>query len=117
MLVLACGLVFASIYNGYFGAGSGVIITALLLVTLEPEMAKANALKNMLVGVATFVSAVTLLAFGHVDWSAALALGIGSFFGSTVGPLVARRIPASLLRWLVALAGLGLAVRLWVSPL
>jgi hypothetical protein len=116
-LVVPCGLVLASVYNGYFGAGSGVITTALLLVTVEPEMAKANALKNMLIGVATVVSAVTLVALGHVDWSAALALGVGSFFGSTVGPLVARRIPAGLLRWLVALAGLGLAVRLWVSPL
>jgi uncharacterized membrane protein YfcA len=36
--------------------------------------------------------------------------------GSTIGPRVARRIPAAVLRWLVALVGLGLAVKLWVDP-
>ncbi len=116
-LVLPCGLFAASVYNGYFGAGSGVIVTALLLVSVEPEMARANALKNMLVGAATVVSAATLIVLGHVDWAAATELGGGSFLGSTIGPLVARRIPPGLLRWLVALVGLGLAVRLWIRPL
>jgi uncharacterized membrane protein YfcA len=80
-------------------------------------MARANALKNMLVGAATVVSAATLIVLGHVDWAAATELGGGSFLGSTIGPLVARRIPPGLLRWLVALVGLGLAVRLWIRPL
>jgi uncharacterized membrane protein YfcA len=35
--------------------------------------------------------------------------------GSTLGPRVARRMPPGLLRWLVALMGLGFAIRLWVS--
>ena len=63
-------------------------MTALLLVSVEPEMARANALKNMLVGAATVVSAATLIVLGHVDWAAATELGGGSFLGSTIGPLV-----------------------------
>lgn len=116
-LVLPAGLLFASAYNGYFGAGSGIMMLALLTFTFEPDLATANALKNMLVGVATVVSAVTLVGFGHVDWAAAGPLGFGSFLGSTIGPIVARRIPSHVLRWLVALLGIGLAVRLWLSPL
>jgi hypothetical protein len=34
--------------------------------------------------------------------------------GSRVGPLVARRLPARLLRWLIFLLGMGLAIYLWV---
>jgi uncharacterized membrane protein YfcA len=116
-LLLSCGLFLASVYNGYFGAGSGVMVLVLLMLTVERQVAKANALKNMLIGLATVVSALTLVVFGHVEWAAAGALGIGSFAGSTIGPPVARRIPGGILRWLVALTGLGLAVRMWVAPL
>ena len=89
-LVLGCGLFLASAYNGYFGAGSGLIVLALLLLSVERDTARANALKNMLVGVATTLSALTLVAFGHVDWPAAGALGFGSFLGAMIGPVVAR---------------------------
>jgi uncharacterized membrane protein YfcA len=116
-LLLPCGLFLASVYNGYFGAGSGVIVLVLVMLTVERHMAKANALKNMLLGLATLVSAVILAALGHVEWSAAGALALGAFAGSTIGPLVARRIPGGTLRWFVALTGLALAVRLWVAPL
>ena len=114
-LWLPSGLLFTSSYNGYFGAGSGVMMLALLLVTVDRRVAHANALKNMLVGAASVVSAVTLALFGHVHWLAALPLSVGAFAGSTIGPLVARRIPEGLLRWLVALTGLGLALRLWIG--
>ncbi len=91
------------------------MILALLLLTVDGRMARANALKNMLLGPATVVSAVAFAAFGPVDWVAVAPLTVGMFAGSTVGPLVARRLPAALLRWLIATIGLGLAVQLWLS--
>ncbi|MGA2528016.1 MAG: sulfite exporter TauE/SafE family protein [Acidimicrobiales bacterium] len=116
-LVLGCGLFMSSAYNGYFGAGSGIMVLALLLLSVERDTARANALKNMLVGVATVLSAFTLVAFGHVEWIAAGALGLGAFLGATIGPVVARRIPGDVLRWLASLAGIALALRLWIAPL
>lgn len=111
-LALPAGLFSLSVYSGYFGAGSGVMILALLMVTAEGHLPRANALKNMLVGATAVASSVALVVFGSVDWSAALPLGAGLFAGSLLGPVVARRLPATLLRWLVALLGLGLAVEL-----
>jgi uncharacterized membrane protein YfcA len=52
-LLLPSGLFLLSVYNGYFGAGSGVLLLALLLLTTEPSLVTANALKNMVVGAAT----------------------------------------------------------------
>ena len=115
-LVLSAGLLALSVYNGYFGAGSGVLLLALLLLTTEPSLVSANALKNMLVGAATITSAVLFALFAHVDWSAVAPLAAGTFLGSLAGPRVARRLPPGLLRWLVALTGLALAVRLWIEP-
>ena len=114
-LILPCGLFALSVYNGYFGAGSGVLLLALLLLTTEPSLVTANALKNMVVGAATITSAVLFAVFAHVDWTAVAPLAAGTFAGSLVGPRVARRLPPGLLRWLVALTGLALAVRLLVS--
>jgi hypothetical protein len=114
--LLPLGLFSLSAYNGYFGAGAGVMILALLLLLVNQQFAKANALKNMLVGGASVVAAVAFVFFGPVKWTAVAPLSIGLFVGSTIGPLLARRIPGNWLRVVVALTGLGLAVRLWLVP-
>jgi uncharacterized membrane protein YfcA len=115
-LLLPAGLLFLSVYNGYFGAGSGVLLLALLLLTTDPVLPRANALKNMVVGAATITSAVLFAVVTRVDWAAVAALAAGLFLGSLLGPWVARRLPPRALRWLVALTGLALAVRLWIDP-
>lgn len=114
--VLPTGVTALSVYNGYFGAGSGVMLLALLLITVDPKITRANALKNMLVGGASIIAAILFAITAPVDWAAAVPLAGGLFLGSTIGPRAARRLPATALRWLVALLGLALAVRLWLSP-
>lgn len=114
--LLPAALLAVSVYNGYFGAGSGVMFLSLLLLTTDPHLATANALKNMVVGAASIASAVVFSLITSVDWAAVAALALGLFVGSLAGPWVARRLPPAILRWLVALTGLALAVHLWVSP-
>jgi hypothetical protein len=113
--VLLAGLLVISTYSGYFGAGSGVLTLALLLFTVDSQLVRANALKNVIVGVATAISALILVLAGPVDWTVVLPLAAGLFTGSLIGPKVARRVPAWILRWLVALVGLGLAAWLWAT--
>jgi hypothetical protein len=112
---MAAVLLIISVYNGYFGAGSGVMTLALLLIASDDRLPVANALKNMLVGVATVVAAVGLALFASVRWGAVVPLGIGAFVGATVGPHVTRRLPERTLRIAVAAIGLGLAVQLWLT--
>jgi hypothetical protein len=106
---LIAGLAAVSIYDGYFGAASGVMMLALLLVTVETDLARANALKNALLGIADVVAAVAFAIFGPVHWVAAVPLGLGFLAGGLVGPRITRRVPSDLLRVVIALAGLGLA--------
>jgi len=115
-LLLPGGLLALSVYSGYFGAGSGVLVLALLMLTTEPALVGANALKNMVVGAATATSAVLFAVLTRIDWPAVAALALGLFAGSLAGPWVARRLPPGILRWLVALTGLALAIRLWIDP-
>jgi uncharacterized membrane protein YfcA len=90
---------------------------ALLLVMVEPHIARANALKNALLGAADLVVAVVFIVFGVVVWRSALPLAAGFLVGGAVGPAVARRAPAAALRTVIALAAFGLAVALFVSAL
>ena len=103
-------LLFAvGIYDGYFGAASGVMTLAVLMVTVETQLLRANAIKNTLLGIADVVAAVIFAIFGPVHWAAAIALGLGYLVGGAIGPLIARRIPTEVLRVVIALAGFGLA--------
>lgn len=111
-VALPLGLLVLSLYNGYFGAGAGVMTLTLMLLLVEQRLPVANALKNMLIGAATLVPAAIFALAGSVDWVAAACLALGMFIGSNLGPRVARRLPGDSLRLLIALLGLGLAVEL-----
>jgi len=112
-LGLPIGLLSLAVYGGYFGAGSGVMILALLLFTTESELSKANALKNMLVGATVVIAAIAFAISGSVDWTAAAPLSAGMFIGSMLGPRIARWMPGTVLRSLIALLGIALAIQLW----
>jgi hypothetical protein len=114
-LWMAIALLPICVYNGYFGAGAGVMTLALLLIASDDRLPIANALKNMLVGAGNLVATVGLVLFASVRWGAVVPLGIGAFAGATVGPRVARRLPERALRIAVAAIGLGLAVQLWLT--
>jgi hypothetical protein len=114
--VLLTGLLPVAAYNGYFGAGAGVMTLGLLLVSVDDDMARANALKNMLVGAASVASALAFLLLGSVDWQAVVPLSAGMLAGSMAGPRLARRVPPAAVRWAAALLGLGLAIHLWLAP-
>jgi uncharacterized membrane protein YfcA len=114
--VIGAGIFAVSAYSGYFGAGSGIMALALILITVDQTYPRANALKNMIIGVATVVAAVGFLLFGPVRIVAALYLGSGLLVGSFLGPKVARRLPGHVLRTFAAVLAVGLAVWLFVSP-
>lgn len=105
-----------SLYNGYFGAGSGVMTLTLMLLLATPDLPTANALKNVLIGAGCLASAAVFVLVGPVRWVAVLPLGAGMLVGSSLGPRVARRLPTRLLRALIVLLGLVLAVELLIDP-
>ncbi len=103
-------------YNGYFGAGSGILLVALLLLTTESALHRANALKNVMFVVSDTLPAVVFAVFGTVVWHAVWPLGIGAFVGGTIGPTVARSARPDVLRVAISACGLILAGYLFVNP-
>jgi uncharacterized protein len=113
--LLPGGLIATAAYDGYWGAGAGVMILALLMITLGQPLPQSNALKNMLLGVADVTCCILFIVFWPIDWAAAAPLAGGFLIGSVIGPIVARRVPGQVLRVVAALTGLGLAGYLWAG--
>lgn len=104
LVVVAVG-----VYGGYFGAGAGVIMLAVLALRTSEPLAVTNAVKNVATSTSNLVAAIAYAVLAPVDWTAAALLGGGALVGGWVGPQVVRVLPERPLRWGIALAGLALA--------
>jgi uncharacterized protein len=112
-VVVGMGVI--GIYGGYFGAGAGVMILALMLWATPEPLPRANAIKNVALGVANGVAALIFVFFGDVRWRAVVPLGAGVLVGARIGPIVVRRANPNVLRVVIGLAGLGLAAKLAID--
>jgi uncharacterized membrane protein YfcA len=113
--LIVLGGIGVTVYNGYFGAGSGILMIALLLLTTEPVLHRANALKNVLLFAADLLPAVVFAVSGKVVWHAVWPLGVGALLGGLTGPTIARRVNPQLLRILIAVCGFGLAIGMLIT--
>lgn len=109
------GMVAVAVYGGYFGAAAGVLMLALLSISQPLTLLQSNAVKNVLLGLANGVAALGFALFGDVVWVAVLPLAAGLLLGGWTGPALARRLPTAALRVGIAVAGIGLAVHLFLD--
>lgn len=109
-LAVTAAILGVTIYDGYFGAGSGVLMIAVVLILIDHDLARANALKNVLLFIADLLPAVLFALAGPVVWAAVLPLGLGALAGGLIGPRVMRRAPRTVVRIVIAALALGLAV-------
>jgi uncharacterized membrane protein YfcA len=102
------GLLFfaTAIYGGYFGAGMGIIMIALLTIFVPDDLQRLNGLKNVLAGLINGVAAVLFILVAPVHWDVALLIAAGSIVGGQVGARVGRRLPAPALRLAIICVGI-----------
>jgi uncharacterized membrane protein YfcA len=98
------------VYGGYFGAGSGVMMVAVLGFGLDLELRVVNALKTLAVLASNVVSGIIFVALAELDWAAIGFLAAGSVVGGYVGARIGRRLPPTVFRILVVIAGVTAAV-------
>ncbi|KJF23825.1 sulfite exporter TauE/SafE family protein [Rhodococcus sp. ACPA4] len=113
--IYSAALFAVAVYGGYFGAGAGVIFLAATLILTSETVWRATILKSFFLGIANLVAALIFAFSGQVHWVAALAMALGALVGGWCGPPVVKKIPPSVLRVAVAIAGFALALWLWVK--
>lgn len=102
------------VYGGYFGAGSGVMMVAVLGLGSTVEFAAVNALKTLAVLASNVVATVIFVVVAELDWAAALLLALGSTVGGYAGSQVGRRLNPTALRALIVTVGVIAAVAMLV---
>lgn len=100
----------ASVYGGYFGAGLGVILLAVLGLVLDETLTRINALKQGLSFCVNVTAAVFFLFSGKVVWPAALVMAVGAVLGGSIGGRLAGRVRAELLRRIVVAIGVVVGI-------
>jgi len=106
---LQLGLQFAtSIYGGYFGAGIGYLMLAILSLSGLPDMNAMNGIKTLFAACINGIAIVPFVLAGIIDWKYALLMMVFAVLGGYAGAKVFRRIPSTYTRAAVIVLGLGM---------
>jgi uncharacterized membrane protein YfcA len=103
-----------SIYGGYFGAGLGVMLLALLTLTGKESLRTLNALKNLYATVAALAGVVLFAVSGVIHWPSTLVMLVGALAGGFAGGKLVGVLPAAAVRAaIVALGAVMTAAYAW----
>jgi uncharacterized membrane protein YfcA len=105
----------ASVYGGYFGAGLGVILLAVLGLAIDDALVRINGVRGVLSLVVSTVTVVVFAIGADVDWADAGILAVTALVGGYAGARLSRRLPVPVLRGVVIVLGTVAAVKLWAG--
>jgi len=109
--VLQIGSIFlAAVYGGYFGAGLGIMLIAVLGLFSDRPFSQLNAVKLALAFMANIAAAGFLAFSGEVVWSIALVMIPAALLGGNLGGRAARVIPSKQMRRFVIVFGFAVAL-------
>lgn len=109
---LVLGVYATGVYGGYFGAAQGIILIALLALTVNDHLQRLNGLKNVLAGLVNLVAGVIFLFAADVAWGPVVCIAAGSIVGGQLGARYGRRLSADALRAVIVVVGVFAIVRL-----
>jgi uncharacterized membrane protein YfcA len=103
-----------AIYGGYFGAGMGILMLAVLAFSGLPNLNAQNAVKNVLSVSINGVALVPFVIARIVDWRFAIPMAAIALLGGYFGARFFRRVPQPLSRALVIAIGCAMTIVLFV---
>ncbi len=104
-------------YGGYFGAGIGILMLTSLGFLNVGGIHRMNAIKTVLASAINFITVVVFLvadalqvdpAARLIHWEYAGLMAVAAVAGGYLGARLARRLPATAVRWTVVVIGFTL---------
>jgi hypothetical protein len=105
---------FVAVYGGYFGAGMGIMMLAILTFSALPNMNAMNGVKNLLSIMINGMAVVPFVIAGIINWPVALAMAVFSMGGGYFGARFFRRVPSHVTRWIVLGIGAGMSAYFFI---
>lgn len=100
----------AAVYGGYFGAGLGVVLIAVLGIVINDTLTRLNALKQATSFCINITAAVYFCFSGLVVWPYVVVMIAGSLGGGILGGRLAGKIKPVILRWVIVIIGFVIAI-------
>ena len=101
-----------ALYGGFFGAGMGIMLLAVLALTEtgQFDFHTANATKNVVATLSQTLAVILFVIGGLVHWLEAVIICAGAIIGGYYGIYLARRVPESIVRAVVVVVGAALTL-------
>jgi hypothetical protein len=109
---LFVGIFAVSIYGGYFGAGLGILMLAVMALALPLEIHELQGLRNALSLIINLVAAVIFVVHGHLAVADVVALLFGTLLGGWLGALLIVRLSPTAVRIVVIAIGVATTIKL-----
>jgi hypothetical protein len=109
---LYVGIFLSSVYGGYFGAGMGILLLAVMGLTLPLAIHEVQGLRNALSLIINAVAALIFIIHGHLAGTDVAALLIGTLIGGYLGALLIVRLSPTLVRVVVIIVGVVTTIKL-----
>ena len=105
---------FVAIYGGYFGAGMGIMMLAVLAFSGLPTFNAQNAIKNVLSVSINGVALIPFLIARIIDWRFAIPMAVIALAGGYFGARFFRRLPQNVSRAVVIAIGATMTIVFFV---
>lgn len=103
-----------SIYGGYFGAGMGILMLAVLSFSGLPSFNATNGMKNVISVAINGMALIPFIIAGVVDWPLAIPMAVMALLGGYFGAKFFRRIPQNAARAIVITIGVVMTIVFFV---
>lgn len=100
---------FIAVYIGYFGAGAGILVLAMLALLDVGNIHAMNGLKSLLVSAVNLVALALFIRARVIVWPEALVMLVGAAAGGYAGAYYAQKVDPAFIRKLVIVIGFGMA--------
>lgn len=100
-------------YGGYFGAGIGILMLAVMGFMGMGDIHRMNALKNLLAAVINGTASLFFALTGLVDWPRMAVMLAGAVLGYWLGAHYSQKIPQAMVRGIVVAVGLVISLAMF----
>lgn len=103
-----------SMYIGYFGAGVGILVLALLAFLGMEDIHAMNGVKSLLVSVVNGVALVNFILARVIVWPQAVLMLVGAMVGGYGGAYFAQKMNPQYIRYVVIVTGSAMSAYFFI---
>jgi hypothetical protein len=112
---LFIGVFVVAIYGGYFGAGMGILLLAVMALSLPYEIQDLQGLRSVLSLIINLIAAFIFVLRGHLIVDAVYMFLIGTLVGGWLGAMLILRLSPQVVRVVIIAVGVITTVRLAIT--